>query len=71
MRTTKQKIDLIDTRRHTCKSGKEYIIPVTGYYDDDGVMNIEFHYGVIDDVDFAELGNWQTAYVGRLGRRVA
>ncbi len=65
------KPEVIDTRRHTCRSGKEYTIPITGFYDAAGVMNVEFHYGVIDDADFVEMGEWQTGYVASLGRRVA
>jgi len=67
----KTKVDVIDTRRHICASGKEYVIPITGFYDINGVMNVEFHYGAIDDADFVELRDWQSAYVSKLGRRVA
>ena len=70
--TAQAKAEVIDTRRITCASGKVYEIPITGFYDSAGVMNVEFHYGDIDaGADFNELRDWQTAYVSALGRRVA
>lgn len=66
------KPEVIDTRHVRCRSGKEYVVPVTAYYDDAGVMNVEFHWpAAIDDGDASECHDWQDAYVNRLGRRVA
>ena len=51
-------------------SGKTYNVVVTGFYDDEGVLNVEFHYGDIDHLDMLQMEQWQNAYVAALGRRV-
>ncbi len=68
-----RQVSTVLRRKLLCQgSGTEYDIHVTGFYTDDGVLNVEFFYnnGNVDARDNRELEAWQTVYVASLGRRV-
>jgi hypothetical protein len=64
--------EVIDTRKVRC-TNLVYDVSVTGFYTDDGVMNVEFFYTPSDfePEDVEALRQWQANYVSGLGRRVA